>query len=94
MGESLKFCCADMETHICETDIVQYIDVFDEYGIALPEDNVSFILLEYCPWCGKKLPESKRECWFNRLEEMGFEAPLSCEDIPEEYKTDKWWKNP
>ena len=92
MRENLKFCCTDMEMHICETAIVFYNEVFDEYGIPLLEDNVSAILLDYCPWCGKKLPESKRECWVIRLEEMGFEEPFFCEDIPEEYKTERWWK--
>jgi len=87
------FCCDDMKIHICETAIVHYSEVFDEYGFALLEDNASIILLEFCPWCGKKLPESKRVCWFNRLEKMGFEAPLFREDIPEEYKTASWWKN-
>lgn len=89
----LKFCCAEMEMHVCETAAVLYNEVFDEYAIALLEDKVSAILLDYCPWCGKKLPESKRECWFNRLEEMGFEAPLFREDIPEEYKTGRWRKD-
>lgn len=82
-----------MEMHICNTDIVHYSEVFDEYGITVFEDKVSFILLDYCPWCGKKLPESKRESWFERLEEMGFENPLFREDIPEEYKSGKWWKD-
>ena len=92
MRDALKFCCTSMEMHVYETTIVHYNEVFDEYGIPLLEDNVSFIILEYCPWCGKKLPKSKRECWFNRLEDLGFEMPLFCEDIPAEYKTDKWWR--
>ena len=87
-----KFCCVDMEIHICESAVVHYNAIFDEYGIICREDNVSYILLDFCPWCGKKLPESKRECWFEQLEELGFDEPLFCEDIPEEYKTDKWWR--
>lgn len=93
MKEDLKFCCSEMEIHVCETTAVIYNEVFDEYVIPIPEDGVSVAELVYCPWCGKKLPESKREKWVVTLEEMGFEAPLFREDIPEEYKTVKWRKD-
>ena len=86
------FCCEEMNVNIQEARIVHYNEVFDEYGIVLTEDNVSFILIKYCPWCGKRLPHSRREEWFSKLELLGFEVPLFCENIPPEFKSDEWWK--
>lgn len=68
-----------------------YIDKFDEYGIIVHDGGESFIGIQYCPWCGKKLPDSKREEWFRQLEKLGFDSPLE-EDIPEKYKTGAWYQ--
>ena len=79
-----------MEHHIYESKIISYSEVVDEYGICLTEDSCSTILIEHCPWCGAKLPESKRMQWFERLEELGFEDPLASDDIPAEFKSAEW----
>ena len=69
MTNDIHFCCEEMKQNIAE-QIIYFNEVFDEYGITLTEDNVSFILLKYCPWCGSLLPESKRLIWFEQLEEI------------------------
>ena len=50
--------------------------------------------MEYCPWCGFKLPTSLRDEWFHILRtEYGLDNP--CDDkrkIPKEFKSDEWWK--
>ena len=79
-----------MEHHVRTSRIISYNEVLDEYGIRLPEDDCSVILVEYCPWCGAKLPESKRGQWFERLEELGFEDPLDSDNIPAEFKSAEW----
>ena len=79
-----------MEQSINETKSLFYSDVFDEYGIFLPEDSSSYLVIKFCPWCGKPLPPSKREEWFEALEKIGFENPLLDENIPIEYKSSKW----
>ena len=67
-----KHCCLVMAIHISmpntmpdgEDDhdiIMNYNDVFDEYGIPVYDGGTSVILIEYCPWCGSKLPSSKRD---------------------------------
>ena len=66
--------------------------MFDEYGINCVEDESSYILIEYCPWCGRKLPSSKREKWFDELEKLGIEDPLCEEMIPQKYKNSCWRK--
>ncbi|YCA17088.1 hypothetical protein M1D72_05965 [Vibrio sp. AK197] len=48
-------------------------------------------MINYCPWCGVKLPESKRDLWFDTLEKLGFDDPTE-QDIPEEFNTGKWYQ--
>lgn len=39
----------------------------------------------------QKLPESKRERWFEELEALGFNEP-SEQDIPQRFLSDAWWR--
>lgn len=48
--------------------VVKYNPIFDEYGIPVYEGGSSVIVIQYCPWCGTKLPASKRDLWFETLE--------------------------
>jgi hypothetical protein len=52
---------------------ILYSPKFNEYGISVLDGpghsaGDSFIVLDFCPWCGTKLPPSKRDEYFNRLE--------------------------
>ena len=85
----MQFCCDEMKINITELETIHYNEVFDEYGIAIPDDS-SFMLLTYCPWCGKKMPDSKRYEWFEKLEKLGFDCPLFDDNIPPEFKTAEW----
>lgn len=80
-----------------ECRMVYYSSKFNEYGLPVYDGEngrvTSYILIQYCPWCGKKLPESRRDEWFDRLEKMGFDTPFEdFEKIPSEFKTSDWWK--
>jgi hypothetical protein len=86
------FCCENMQLHVKETESICYNEAFDEYGILCREDELSVILLRFCPWCGKKLPESKRDAWFDCLEQMGYNDPFS-EEIPSKFRTSEWREN-
>lgn len=100
--EKYTFCCTKMKqslTYICDQNhdkwecgdsLLHYNDVFDEYGLIIHDGGASYITIEHCPWCGTKLPHSKRDAWFNELEKLGFNDPLE-EDIPREYKSNKWY---
>ncbi|MEY9869026.1 hypothetical protein ABIE66_004405 [Peribacillus sp. B2I2] len=72
--------------------MITYNDKFDEYGLIIQDGGSSSIEITYCPWCGTKLPGSKRDLWFEVLEQLGFDDPAE-QSIPEEFKTDKWYKN-
>ena len=43
-----------------DTGIV-YVEKFDEYGVKICDGATSYVVIEFCPWCGKKLPNSKKE---------------------------------
>ncbi|MBE6727773.1 MAG: hypothetical protein E7562_03895 [Ruminococcaceae bacterium] len=103
----VNFCCEDMFNNIAYIDqsnnvdlesdkFVFYSSKFNEYGIPIHDGEnrkaTSYILIQYCPWCGKRLPESRRDEWFDRLEHLGFESPLEdFEKIPVEFKSDEWY---
>lgn len=99
-----KHCCQEMESSIalncdqhqdvyqCPEMLVSYIPKFDEYGLIIHDGGSSSLEINYCPWCGSKLPESKRDAWFDKLEEMGFDDP-SEQNIPIEFKSDAWHRN-
>ena len=52
--------------------------------------NATYILY-FCPWCGKKVPERLQEQRVDILEKLGINV-FDEEKIPEEYKTDIWWR--
>jgi len=82
---------------------ILYLPVSREYALLMLEDGKKRSRMNavqgiiYCPWCNEKLPESLRNKWFDVLEkEYGLDDPDSKEQeklIPEEFKTDAWWKN-
>ena len=50
-----------------------YNEVYDEYGAISrnPEHHVT--MLRFCPFCGTKLPESRRDDWEDALKAQGFD---------------------
>ena len=64
---------------------------FDEYGLIIHDGSSSIITISFCPWCGKKLPESKSDLWFDTLEKMGYDDPFT-DDIPDEFNSGEWYK--
>ena len=86
-------CCEMMKYFLNNNEpyrIIQYSNRSDEYGIVIYDGGNSSIIINYCPWCGKELPKSKRDKWFDELEKLGFLNPLE-EDIPIEFKSNLWW---
>ena len=99
-----KHCCQEMESSIalscdqhtdvyqCPDVLVNYIPKFDEYGLIIHDGGSSSREIKFCPWCGSKLPASKRDAWFNKLEKMGFDNPAE-QNIPMEFNSDAWHRN-
>ena len=92
MKKRINFKCTKHKNkYDCPDAIIEYIPKFDEYGIIIHDGGSSYILINYCPFCGKKLPDSKRELWFKELEKLGFDNPFE-QDIPKKYNSERWYK--
>ena len=99
----MKHCCKQMKVvstlncehhstkYECPDVLIAYNDRFDEYGIIIHDGGSSMISIEYCPFCGYQLPESKRELWFQKLEKLGYNDPAE-QKIPQDFETDAWFR--
>jgi hypothetical protein len=58
----------------CPDCIMLYFNKFDEYGIPIHDGGTSCIIIKYCPWCGKKLPKSKRKSSFAKTKIRGLKV--------------------
>jgi hypothetical protein len=74
----------------CPDNLICYNASKDEYGIIVHDGSSSYIIIYHCPWCGKKLPESKRDLFFCTIEALGYKS--YDENIPPEFQTDEWWR--
>lgn len=92
MNERLSLRCLEHNSFSCPDNLIYYDEVFDEYGLIVFDGGESYILINYCPWCGKKLPDSQRDSWFSELEALGYDNPLE-QQIPIKFKTSDWRKN-
>jgi hypothetical protein len=70
-------------------NLVFYAPAYDEYGITRPGKR-SYVLIHYCPWCGTRLPDSRRGKWYSTLEELGYDP--HGENIPGAFLSDAWYR--
>jgi hypothetical protein len=89
-------CCLAMQSSVVgDRNTLHYRKRYCEYGVTVPK-STGYILMDYCIFCGKKLPPSLQYDWFDVLErEYGLKFPLKKDKhlIPQEFLTDEWWKN-
>lgn len=83
--------CEQHDIYTCPDVLIIYIDKYDEYGISIKDGGPSISLINYCPYCGSKLPGSKRDLWFDTLEDLGFDDPGE-QNIPKEFHTSEWYQ--
>ncbi|CAG8575862.1 6593_t:CDS:1 [Ambispora leptoticha] len=101
VGNKKEFCCEEMFLHLFRLAGEKselhfgYYPVFREYFIDYKEEYGGGVqLIKYCCWCGKKLPSSLREEFFDTLEkEYKIETDIGeyneRPDIPQEFKSDE-----
>ncbi len=93
MRDQVEQVCAEhADAWECPDCIVVYSSEFDEYGLPVRDGGESQIQIQFCPWCGTRLPESKRDAWFDAMERLGIDPWEGT--IPVEYQTDTWWRQP
>jgi hypothetical protein len=91
MDEMVTFSCDQHPDRFdCPDCLVSYSPTFDEYGLIIHDGGLSIISIQFCPWCGARLPASKRDRWFEALAELGFNDPTE-QEIPQHFKTDAWY---
>ena len=90
---SIDLCCEQMR-HAIESEEVPilYIPKYREFGIRILDGGTSYIVLEFCPRCGAKLPKSLRDAWFDALEQRGIDPTGS--NIPPEFTDERWYQEP
>ena len=90
-----RACTLDCDVHSdefeCPDVLVRYLPKYDEYGLIVHDGGSSVSGINFCPFCGFKLPDSKRDLWFDTLEKMGFDDPIN-QNIPDDFKTDHWYR--
>jgi len=68
---------------------VVFVSKFREYGLKIIDGGSSYLEINFCPWCGSRLPDSLRDEWFDRLEYLGIDPAVN--KIPEEFLNDLWY---
>jgi len=91
------FCCIGMFVNSgAKTKLIRYSPHSKDYMFILHDDpDGDYLELDYCPWCGTKLPDSLDEKWCKIVKEkFGYDNVFAEEwaKLPEEFKTDAWWK--
>lgn len=77
--------------------MVVYHRKFREYGALFSRSTV-YMIMAFCCFCGKELPTSLRDEWFDTLEkEYGIEASMGMtkkemKHVLSEFFTDEWCK--
>jgi hypothetical protein len=71
--------------------LIKYFSKFDEYYLTLPRAR-GVMVLRFCPWCGKKLPDSRRQQWMDEMDKLNIPDPLFSEAIPRVYQSDEWYR--
>ena len=75
----------------CPDYVINYNEKFDEYGLIIHDGGNSSYSINFCPFCGFKLPESKRDRWFDELESLGFDDPIENQNVPSKYRSGEWY---
>jgi hypothetical protein len=72
---------------------LEYRPTFREFGIKLVGSG-GLQLIDYCPWCGTKLPKELCKEWDDILRKEYHKNPdkIMVEEAPAEMQTDEWWK--
>ena len=72
--------------------VLRYSARFDEYAIPIHDGGLSAFRIAHCPFCGRALPPSRRDDWFDAVEAEGVTDALVAtpEDLPAGYDGADW----
>lgn len=93
MDEQADWSCP-VHPDSCADQLVRYNARFDEYGLPIRDGQdgaaSSAVSVSFCPWCGTRLPESRRDAWFDHLNALGIDPATDA--LPEAFTTSDWWR--
>ncbi len=72
----------------CLDALIGFSAKFQEYGLIIHDGGTSSIGIDFCPWCGQRLPASQRDRWFDELESRGID-PWG-DEVPAEFLDGRW----
>lgn len=94
----IKHCCDSMEVIVnttcdmhgddCPDKFIIFSEQFNEYGINI-YGTPAVSNIKFCPYCGKKLPKSKRKKFYNTMKKLGIDT--NEDKIPKKYRHYGWW---
>ncbi len=97
-------CCKQLNDHLnnvceqhkgnCPDSPFNYNPKMREFSVKLGEYWIypvhgEILVINNCPFCGYKFPDSLRDKYFEDMEKLGINPWIN--EVPEEYKSDKWW---
>ena len=107
-ASAYNWCCNDLRRFVTYFDapepnrIVLYKHVWRMFSIPYGESDSKGlgVSIDYCPFCGTRLPRSLEDEWDTHLEdEHGLvwdENKEYFDDflkrVPDEFRSDEWWK--
>ena len=93
----MDYCCDVMQSHIELGEFIYYPKhrcVCCFFRRRRRREGYGQRMLDFCPFCGTKLPYNLYNKYAEELEKaVGKEyCDITEDEIPEEFKTDEWWK--
>jgi hypothetical protein len=92
----LPDCCSHLNDEVKkQNSALIYSAPCRSYTFLMRRSNFQGLPVDYCIYCGTKIPEPLDDFWRNILKRQ---YKLSCDDleddtkIPPEFLTDEWWK--
>ena len=90
----MQHCCDEMQMHLKGGEVaVNYRDFIREYSVDLRQ-KTSVQTIQFCPWCGRKLPTDLLERWTAELDSLMLYDPFGKDraNVPDEFWSEKWWQ--
>jgi hypothetical protein len=90
MEDNINFRCnIHNSIYDCPDTLIAYDEVYDEYSLIIHDGGCSGVEILFCPWCGKKLPNSMREKWLGKIFELNLD-PIDKDKLPNVFQSSKW----
>lgn len=90
-GDVSWLCCERLVDQVRADDVpIVCAEEFREVGVAVVDGGSSYLVIDFCPHCGTKLPSQLRDEWFDRLDALGIDPDDGA--VPEEFRSSRWWR--